>query len=310
VCALRARASATRSRPHGAPGDRDRRAHRPGPAAAHAADTLPSWNDTAPKQAIVAFVERVTKPGSPDFVPVPERIATFDNDGTLWCEQPNYFQGFFLFDRLKALAPRHPEWKQKEPFASARQGDIKGALAGGQKALDEMLMATHTGMSTDEFEQIVKEWLATAKHPRFQRSYTELVYQPMLQLLAYLRANGFKTYVVSGGGVEFMRPWTERVYGIPPEQVVGSSITTRFEMRDGRPVLMREPKIEFIDDRAGKPVGIHKFIGRRPVLAFGNSDGDHEMLQWTAAGRGPRFMGIIHHTDEEREWSKIFPFEK
>jgi len=268
-----------------------------------AADPLPSWNDTAPKKAIVAFVEKVTKEGSPDFVPVPERIATFDNDGTLWSEQPMYFQAFFIFDRIKALAPQHPKWKDKEPFASVLKGDVKSALAGGEHALLEMAMATHAGMTTEEFEKIVKDWLATAKHPETKRPYTEMVYQPMLELLAYLRANGFKTFIVSGGGVEFMRPWTEKVYGIPPEQVIGSSIKTKFELRDGKPVLARLPEINFIDDKAGKPVGIHQHIGRRPIAAFGNSDGDLQMLQWTTAGAGARLALIVHHTDGEREWA-------
>jgi hypothetical protein len=266
-------------------------------------DPLPSWADGAARRAILDFVQRVTTPGSKDFVPEAERIATFDNDGTLWAEQPMYFQVAFALDRIKALAPQHPEWKDQEPFKSILAGDLKGALAGGEKAIVVLMMASHAGMTTAEFEQIVKDWVATAKHPRFNRPYTECVYQPMLELLAYLRANGFKTYIVSGGGIEFMRLWTEQVYGIPPEQVVGSSIKTKFEMRDGTPVLMRLPEIDFIDDKEGKPVGIHKFIGRRPLLAFGNSDGDQQMLQWTAAGSGPRFMGLVHHTDAEREWA-------
>ena len=221
----------------------------------------------------------MTKDGSPDFVPAAERIATFDNDGTLWCEQPMYFQFFFALDRVKALAPQHPEWKDKEPFASLLKGDLKGALAGGERALVEIIMATHAGMTTEEFEQIVKDWIATAKHPKTGKLYTEMVYQPMLELLAYLRANGFKTFIVSGGGIEFMRPWTEKVYGIPPEQVVGSSIKTKYEMRDGKPVLVRLPEINFIDDKTGKPVGINSHIGRRPIAAFGNSDGDQQMLE-------------------------------
>jgi phosphoglycolate phosphatase-like HAD superfamily hydrolase len=270
---------------------------------ARAADALPSWQDGAAKHAIVEFVTKVTKEGGPDFVPPAERIATFDNDGTLWAEQPMYFQLAFAFDRVKALAPQHPEWQDQEPFKSLLASDLKGALAGGEKAMVQLVMVSHAGMTTDEFEHSVKDWLAIAKHPRFNRPYTECVYQPMLELLAYLRANGFKTYIVSGGGVEFMRVWTEQVYGIPPEQVVGSTIKTKFEMRDGKPVLMRLPEIDFIDDQAGKPVGINKFIGRRPLLAFGNSDGDHQMLQWTAAGSGPRFMGLVHHTDAEREWA-------
>jgi len=268
-----------------------------------AGDPLPSWNDTAPKEAIVAFVERVTKPGSPDFVPVPERIATFDNDGCLWAEQPMYFQLLFALDRVKALAPQHPEWKDREPFASLLKGEVKAALAGGEKAIVEIVMVTHAGMTTDEFEKIVKDWIATARHPRTGKPYTEMVYQPMLELLAYLRANGFKTFIVSGGGIEFMRPWTEKVYGIPPEQVVGSSIKTKFEMREGKPVLVRLPEIDFIDDGPGKPVGIRMHIGRRPIAAFGNSDGDLQMLQWTTAGSGARFGLLVHHTDAEREWT-------
>jgi len=266
-------------------------------------DPLPSWNDGKAKQSIITFVEKVTKPGSPDFVPVPERIAVFDNDGTLWAEQPMYFQAFFVFDRIKALAPQHPEWKDKEPFASVLKGDVKSALAGGDRALMEMVMATHTGMTSEEFAKIVKDWIATAKHPMTKRPYTEMVYQPMLELLAYLRANGFKTFVVSGGGIEFMRPWTENVYGIPPEQVIGSSGKTKFELRDGKPVLVRLPELNFVDDKGGKPVGINQHIGRRPIAAFGNSDGDLQMLQWTAAGTGARFCLYVHHNDAAREWA-------
>jgi phosphoserine phosphatase len=266
-------------------------------------DPLPSWNDGPARRSIVEFVRRTTTAGSPDFVPMAERIATFDNDGCLWAEQPMYFQAAFIFDRIKALAPRHPEWTDKEPFASVLKGDAKGALAGGEHALLELAMATHAGTTTEEFEAVVKDWLATAKHPRFQRPYTECVYQPMLELLDFLRAHGFKTYIVSGGGIEFMRPWTERVYGIPPEQVVGSSIKTRFELRDGRPVLVRLPELNFVDDKAGKPVGIQQHIGRRPIAAFGNSDGDLQMLQWTAAGPGPRFCLYVRHDDAVREWA-------
>jgi len=272
-------------------------------AIAQTTDALPSWNDGKTKQSIVAFVEKVTTQGSPDFVPPAERIATFDNDGTLWAEQPMYSQLFFALDRVKALAPKHPEWKGKEPFASLLKGDVKTALAGGDKAILEIVMATHAGMTTEAFEQIVKDWVASAKHPKTGRLYTEMVYQPMLELLAYLRANGFKTFIVSGGGVEFMRPWTERVYGIPPEQVVGSSIKTKFELRNGKPAIIRLPEINFIDDKAGKPVGINQYIGRRPIAAFGNSDGDLQMLQWTTAGAGARFALIVHHTDAEREWA-------
>jgi len=271
--------------------------------AAFAADPLPSWNDTVPKKAIVAFVEKVTKEGSPDFVPVAERIATYDNDGTLWCEQPVPVQLYFALDRVKALAPQHPEWKTKEPFASLLKGDLKTALAGGDRALIELIMATHAGMTTVEFEQIVKDWIATAKHPKTGKLFTEMVYQPMLELLAYLRANGFKNYIVSGGGIEFMRPWTEQVYGIPPEQVVGSSIKTKFEMRDGKPVLVRLPELNFNDDKADKPVGINQHIGRRPIAAFGNSRGDKEMLEYTQGGSGARFELLVLHDDAAREYA-------
>jgi hypothetical protein len=272
-------------------------------SSAKASDPLLSWNDGQAKQSILNFVAKVTTAGSTDFVPVAERIATFDNDGCLWAEQPMYFQAIFIFDRIKALAPSHPEWKEKEPFASVLRGDVQSALAGGEHALLEMAMATHAGMTSEEFNQIVTDWITTARHPGTQRLYTEMVYQPMLELLAYLRANGFKTFIVSGGGIEFMRPWTERVYGIPPEQVIGSSIKTKFELRNGQPVLVRLPELNFIDDKAGKPVGINQYIGRRPVMAFGNSDGDLQMLQWTAAGKGPRFCLYVHHTDSTREWA-------
>ena len=268
-----------------------------------AADPLPSWNDGQAKQSIVSFVEQVTKEGSPDFVPVAERIATFDNDGTLWAEQPLYFQLFFALDRVMALAPQHPEWKTKEPFASLLKGDVKGALKGGEPAIGQIVMATHAGMTTEEFDQIVKDWVATAKHPVTKRPYTEMVYQPMLELLTYLRANGFKTYIVSGGGVGFMRPWAEKVYGIPPEQVIGSSGKLKFDMRGGKPVLVKLPEINSIDDKAGKPVNIQQYIGRRPIASFGNSDGDLQMLQWTTAGKGARLALIVHHTDAVREWA-------
>jgi phosphoglycolate phosphatase-like HAD superfamily hydrolase len=268
-----------------------------------AADPLPSWNHTAPRQAIVAFVEKVTKEGSSDFVPIPERIAVFDNDGTLWAEQPMYFQAFFVFDRIKALAPQHPEWKDKEPFASVLRGDMKTALAGGERVLLEMVMATHAGMTTEEFEKSVIDWLATAKHPKTGKPFTEMVYQPMLELLVYLRTNGFKTFIVSGGGIEFMRPWAEKVYGIPPEQIIGSSIKSKYELRDGKPVIVKLPELNFIDDKGGKPVGIHHHIGRRPIFAAGNSDGDFEMLEWTTPGKGSRLGMIIHHTDAEREFA-------
>jgi hypothetical protein len=267
------------------------------------ADPLPSWNEGPAKQAVMEFVRTVTDQSGPQYVPPEQRIATFDNDGTLWSEQPMYFQGLFTFDRVKALAQKHPEWKERQPFKALLENDMKALAAAGEKGAGEIMMAAHAGMTTGEFESIVEEWLTTARHARFNRPFTDLVYQPMLELLTYLRENGFKTFIVSGGGVEFMRPWTEKVYGIPPEQVVGSSVKLKFEMRDGKPVLVRLPEIDFIDDGPGKPVGIQKFIGRRPVAAFGNSDGDLQMLQWTAEGEGLRFMLLVRHTDAEREWA-------
>jgi phosphoglycolate phosphatase-like HAD superfamily hydrolase len=275
------------------------------PAAAAAAKTgpLPSWNDGASKKAIVDFVTRVTREGGPDFVPPADRIATFDNDGTLWSEQPVYFQLAFAFDRVKALAPKHPEWTQKQPFKGVLEGDMKAVAASGERGLLEVLAATHVGNTTDEFAAIVTDWIGTARHPTLKRPYTDVVYQPMLEVLAYFRANGFKTFIVSGGGVDFMRPWVERVYGIPPEQVVGSRAKVQYDVRDGRPVLVRLAAIDFIDDKSGKPVGIHQVIGRRPIAAFGNSDGDFEMLEWTTSGPGPRLGMIVHHTDAEREWA-------
>ena len=273
------------------------------PAAVSPGDPLPSWNDGAAKQAIVQFVEKTTKEGSPEFVAPAERVAVFDNDGTLWAEQPMYFQALFMLDRIRAMAPEHPEWKAKEPFASLLKGDMKGVLAGGERAVGELMMTTHAGVTSEEFSKIVSDWVATAKHPTTGRLYTEMVYQPMLELLAYLRANGYKTFIVSGGGIEFMRPWAEQVYGIPPEQVIGSTIKTKYELRDGVPTLIRLPEVNFIDDGPGKPVGVQTHIGRRPVAAFGNSDGDLEMLQWTAAGAGPRLCLYVHHTDSDREWA-------
>ena len=272
-------------------------------ALAYAQDPLPSWNDTTPKKAIVAFVEKVTKEGSPDFVPPNERIATFDNDGTLWAEQPMYFQFLFAMDRIKALAPQHPEWKTKEPFKSVLAGDAKGLLASGEKGLLEIMARTHAGMTTAEFDQIAREWFKTARHPRFNRSYNQMVYQPMLELLAYLQANEFKTFIVSGGGVEFMRAFAPDTYGIPPDQIVGSMGKLKYEMQNGKPALIKLPQVLFIDDKAGKPEGIQSFIGQRPIFAFGNSDGDQQMLEWTAAGGGARFMGLVHHDDAEREWA-------
>jgi len=265
------------------------------------AKPLPSWNDGAAKQSILDFVRRVTTEGSPDFVPAAERIATFDNDGTLWCEEPLPVQLFFVLDRVKALAPQHPEWKTAEPFASVLKGDLKGVAAGGERGLMELVMATHAGMTTTEFEQIVNDWIATAKNPKTGKLFTEMTFQPMLELLAYLRANEFKTYIVSGGGVEFMRPWAQRVYGIPPEQVVGSSIKTKFEMREGKPVLVRLSELDFNDNNGGKAVGINEFIGRRPIAAFGNSTGDREMLQYTQAGSGARLELLVLHDDEVRD---------
>jgi phosphoglycolate phosphatase-like HAD superfamily hydrolase len=270
---------------------------------AKAADPLSSWNDGPAKRSIVAFVERVTRTGSPDFVPAPERIATFDNDGTLWCEQPLPVQLYFALDRVKTLAPQHPEWKTHEPFASILKGDLKAALAGGDHALLELVMATHTGMTTVEFEQIVKTWIASAKHPKTGKLFTAMAYQPMIELLDYLRANGFKTFIVSGGGIEFMRPWAENLYGVPPEQVIGSSVKTQFELRDGKPVLVRLSELNFNDDKGGKPVGINQHIGRRPLMAFGNSDGDREMLEYTQGGGGARFEMLVLHDDAAREFA-------
>jgi phosphoserine phosphatase len=270
---------------------------------ARAQDPLPSWNDGATKKSIVDFVAKVTKEGSPDFVKPDDRIATFDNDGTLWVEQPLYSQFLFALDRVKEMAPQHPEWKDKEPFASLLKGDLKEALKGGEHSMVEIVMATHAGMTTDEFEKIVSNWIATAKHPKLNRPYTECVYQPMVELLAYLRANGFKTFIVSGGGIEFMRPWAQKTYGVPPEQVVGSSIKTKFEMRDGKGVLTRLPEVDFIDDKTGKPIGINSHIGRRPTAAFGNSDGDRQMLEYAGSGAGARFCLLVHHDDAKREFA-------
>jgi haloacid dehalogenase-like hydrolase len=266
-------------------------------------DPLPSWNEGSAKQSIVSFVDLVTKEGGENYAPPAERIAVFDNDGTLWAEKPISVQFAFALDRVRALAPKHPEWKEKQPFKAVLDGDLKSVLAGGGQTILQLVMATQTGMTVAEFEQIVSDWIGSARNPVTKRLYTEMVYQPMLELLAYLRSNGFKTYIVSGGGIDFMRPWTEKVYGIPPGQVVGSCIKVKYEMLKNGPVLMRLPEMEFIDDKDGKPVGINMFIGRQPILAFGNSDGDLQMLQWTAAGSGSRFMGLVHHTDAEREWA-------
>ncbi len=279
-------------------------------AATHlsAADPLPSWNDAAAKQAIVSFVRRVTTAGTADFVPPAERIATFDNDGTLWSEQPMYFQLAFAIDRVKALAPQHPEWSTKQPFAAVLKGDLTGIAASGKQGLLEMLAATHAGMTVEEFDKTVSDWITTARHPTTGKLYTEMIFQPMLELLEFLDANDFKTFIISGGGIEFMRPWTERVYGIPPERVVGSSLKLKFELRDGVPVLLKLSEIDLVDDKEGKPVGIQSHIGRRPIFAAGNSDGDIQMLQYTTIPRDqndktPRFGLVVHHTDAEREWA-------
>ena len=272
-------------------------------AQAQAPVDLPSWSDGAAKARIVAFVNAVSEPGGRDFVPAAERIAVFDNDGTLWTEQPVYFQALFVRDRIKALAPKHPDWKTQEPYASLLKGDLKAAMAGGEKAIQQLVMVTHAGMTSDEFSAVVSDWIATARHPETGRLLTEMTFQPMKELLAYLRANGFKTFIVSGGGIEFMRPWAERVYGVPPEQVIGSSIKTTYEVRDGRPVLVRLPELNFIDDKSGKPVGIQQHIGRRPIAAFGNSDGDFEMLEWTTSAPGVRLGLIVHHDDHDREFA-------
>jgi phosphoglycolate phosphatase-like HAD superfamily hydrolase len=269
---------------------------------AHAADPLPSWNDGPAKQSIVEFVAKVTTAGSPDFVPVPERIAVFDNDGTLWSEQPAPVQFYFVADRVKTLGPNHPEWNTKEPFASLLRGDVKAALEGGDHGLMELFMATHAGMTTEEFAQLVKDWIATAKHPTTGKRFLDMTYQPMLEVLAYLRANGFKNFIVSGGGIEFMRPWVEQTYGIPPEQVVGSSIRTKFELRDGKPALVKLPELNFNGDNGGKPVAINQHIGRRPVMAFGNSVGDQQMLEYTQGGSGKRFELLVLHDDGAREF--------
>ncbi|MEN0110904.1 MAG: HAD family hydrolase [Planctomycetota bacterium] len=271
--------------------------------AAPAAEPLPSWNEGPTKRAIIAFIERITNEASPDYVPPAERIATFDNDGCLWAEKPFYFQARFALDRVRELAADHPEWADQEPFASVLAGEDVEALAQGKEAALRLIAATHAGMTTEEFAASVEAWAATARHPRTGLRYVEMTYRPMVELLEHLRANGFKTFIVSGGGIDFLRVWAERAYGIPPEQVVGSSVALRYDVRDGRPVIARLPEIGFIDDKAGKPVGIHQHIGRRPILAVGNSDGDFEMLEWTTAGEGPRLGVIVRHTDAQREWA-------
>ena len=267
------------------------------------ADPLPSWNEGNTKSAIIDYVNDVTNQQSENFIPVSKRIATFDNDGNLWSEQPAYFQLFFAIDRIKALAPEHPEWKTEQPFKAVLEDDMTELAKYGEHGLLQLVMASHAGMTTEEFEKIVEEWLSTARHPRFNKPFTDLVYQPMLELLQYLRDNDFKTFIVSGGGIEFMRPWVGEVYGIPPDQVVGSSIKTEFDYNDGKPVIRRLAEIDFIDDKAGKPIGIHKFIGQKPVFASGNSDGDLQMMQWTASNKHKSFMLYLHHTDDEREWA-------
>ena len=271
--------------------------------AAAADDPLPSWNDTAPKRSLIAFVGKVTKDGSPEFVPPAERIATFDNDGTLWAEQPIYFQLRFALDRIKALEPHHPEWKTKDPFKKLLNTSRHEMVEVTEEELMEIIMVPHSGVTTEEFQKTVQDWLATAKHPKTGRLYTEMIYQPMLEVLAYLRANGFKTFIVSGGGVEFMRAFSEKVYGIPPEQVIGSQGKLKYQKRDGKPVLVKLPELQFNDDKEGKPIAIQTIIGRRPVVAFGNSDGDLQMLEWTTAGSGLRLGLLVHHTDGEREWA-------
>lgn len=270
---------------------------------AHAKEPLPSWNDGPAKTAILKFVTRVTQNDGPDYVPPAERIAVFDNDGTLWSEQPAYFQLLFAIDRIKAMAADHPEWKTEQPFQAVLENDRKALMASGKKGLVQLIAVSHTGMTTEEFAASVRDWIKTAKHPKTGRLYTEMVYQPMLELLEFLRGEGFKTFIVSGGGIEFLRVWAEEVYGIPPEQVVGSSVKTKYEVRDGKPVILRLAELNFIDDKDGKPVGIHQHIGRRPIMAFGNSDGDFQMLEWTTSGKGPRLGALIHHTDAEREWA-------
>ncbi|MEM9381474.1 MAG: HAD family hydrolase [Planctomycetota bacterium] len=268
-----------------------------------ATDPLPSWREGAVKTGIVDFVERVTDEGGPDFVPASERVATFDNDGTLWSEQPAYFQLLFAIDQVRAMSSDRPEFLEEEPFRSAVEANLDGVMASGKEGLLELVLASHGNTSTDEFAAIAREWIETARHPTTAKPYTRMVYQPMLELLDYLRAEGFDVFIVSGGGIEFLRVWAEEVYGVPPQNVIGSTIATTFEWNDGTPRLMRQPRIDFIDDGAGKPVAIHRHIGRRPIAAFGNSDGDLEMLQWTAAGDGPRFMALVHHTDGDREWA-------
>jgi phosphoserine phosphatase len=265
--------------------------------------TLPSWRDGAAKQAILDFVARVTTPGHPDFVPPAERIAVFDNDGTLWAEQPLPVQASFVIDRVRAMAPVHPEWHDEQPFKAVLDGDVAGIMDHGMDGLTRLVMATHAGISTDVFAALVRDWIATARHPRFDRPYTDLVYRPMLDVLALLRSKGFKTFIVSGGGIEFMRTFSDAIYGIPPEQVIGSSIVTRYVVSDSGPALLREAELHFFDDKEGKPVAINTHIGRRPIAAFGNSDGDFAMLEWVTSGPGARFGLLVHHDDPAREFA-------
>lgn len=273
------------------------------PETTTATDPLPSWNEGPTKKSIIDFVTKTTKEGGADFVPVADRIACFDNDGTLWTESPVPFQLLFVMDRIKAMAPQHPEWNKKQPYKGILEGDVKTALAGGEKALVELMMTTHAGLTTEAFDQHVKDWMATATHPKTGKHYNEMVYQPMLELLDYLRANGYKTFIVSGGGIDFMRVWVEEAYGIPPYQVVGSSGNVSYDTTGAQPVLNKIPGINFVDDKLGKPVGIHQHIGKRPVFTAGNSDGDYAMLQYTSTGAGPRFGLYIHHTDSLREFA-------
>ena len=272
-------------------------------ASAPGADPLPSWNEGANKQRIVELVKAVTTEGGKDYVAPADRIAVFDNDGTLWAEHPMYFQLEFVFDRVRQIAPQHPEWKTQEPFKSLLAGDLKGVQAAGEKGLFEMLLAAQSGSTPEEFERVVGEWLKTAKHPRFNRPYNELTYQPMQEVLNYLRANGFKTFIVSGGTTDFMRAFTAQTYGVPNEQVIGSRQKFAFEVKNGKPMVMMQPALEFNDDKAGKPVAIAQFIGKRPIAAFGNSDGDFQMLQWTTAGAGKRLGMLVHHDDAAREYA-------
>ncbi len=266
-------------------------------------DPLPSWNDGTTKEAIISYVEDVTNTESKNFIAIPDRIATFDNDGNLWSEQPAYFQLFFAMDRVKALAADHPEWKTEQPFKAVLEDDMNELLKHGEHGIVKLVMASHTGNTTEEFEAIVKEWLATTKHPRFNRPYTDLVYQPMLELIKYLQKNNFKAFIVSGGGIEFMRPWVENVYGIPRDQVIGSSVKTKYDYNNGNPVIERLAEIDFINDKEGKPEGINKFIGRKPVFSSGNSDGDLQMMRWAASNNLKSFMLYVHHTDSVREWA-------